>query len=156
MVIMVTVAALAAPALLSPTSSRLRRATVELVSHIRMARDLAMATRRRTWVEFLPASNSYRAYIENPSNPGKANRIFIADPMTEGNLSVTLNAGNFVGVQLAGASFGSGTELEFDRLGRPYDGNGNALTSNGTAVLVAAGATATVRVLAETGLVQEQ
>ncbi len=155
-VIVAIVAALAAPALLSPASSRLRRAAAELVGHTRMARDLAMATRRRTWVAFFPGSNSYNVYIEHPSNPGKANRIYVANPLTGGNLSVALNTGDFVGVALTSARFGSGTELEFDRLGRPYDGNGSALTANGTVVLTAAGTTATVRVFAETGLVQEQ
>ena len=172
MTITVILAVAAVPALMDPGPLRLQRAARETAAHIKMARDLAVATRRRTWVDFDVSGNSYSVYIEDPDNPGKSHRIWVTHPEMGGNFHVQLNTGDFAGVEIASAKFKSGwfftrSEVEFDRLGTPYDGNGGSLSSDGTVVLStevagggcrgghAGGLTVTVRVVEETGMVQE-
>jgi len=154
-VITVILAALSVPVLANGSARRLSRAAHELAMHIKLARDLAVATRRTTWVDFDVAADSYSIYIEDPDTPGRPNRISATNPVTGDDFDVTLDTGEFDGVEISSAGFGGRPEVEFDRLGKPYDGVGNALASDGTAVLTAGGATRTVRVVQDTGLVKE-
>ena len=52
-----------------------------------------MSTHLQTWVVFDVSAESYQAYIEDASNPGKANRVAATDPLTRGSLTVTLSDG---------------------------------------------------------------
>jgi len=154
-VITVILAALSVPVLANGSARRLARAAHELAMHIKMARGLAVATRRTTWVDFDAATESYSIYIEDPDTPGRSNRIKVTNPVTGEDFDVTLDTAEFDGVEISSAGFGGRSEVEFDRLGKPYDGMGNALTSDGTVVLTAGGATRTVHVVQDTGLVKE-
>ena len=149
------VAATAAPMFFHTTGRRLRRAAHDLATHIKLARDLAIATQRHTWVDFNTNHESYRIYIEDPDNPGRAHRIYVTHPVDGGNFVVALDSGEFDGVRIHTASFRGRSEVEFDWSGVPYNGNGQALTSDGTVVLVGGG-TQTVRVTRDTGYVQEE
>ena len=154
-VIVAILAATAAP-ILNSNTQKLARASHELVMNLRLARDLAIATRRHTWVDFDVANERYSLYIESPTTPGRANRVWLTDPVTgDSQFTVTLNQGEFIGVAISTAAFGGRAEVEFDRLGKPYDGMGVPLAADGTATIAAGITVKTVRVVAETGLVKE-
>ena len=154
--IVAILAATAIPKLADLGTRRLAPASWRLATHIRFARNLAMTACRRTWVEFNVSANSYSVYIEDPDTPGRAARISATHPETGGDFNVSLNSGDFDGIEVDTAGFGGRAEVEFDWLGRPYNGMGALLASDGTVVLGSGGATNTVRVVAETGMVQEE
>jgi len=155
MTIAAIVAVTAVPAFLNMNNARLSRASSELAEHIKMARSLAMATRRRTWIRFNTAGESYEMFIEHPDQPGRASRIAVTHPVTgASSFVVALDQGEFSGVQISSASFGGQVEIEFDWVGRPLNGSGTQLASDGTVVLTA-DRSQTVRVTAGTGMVSE-
>jgi len=161
LIVTMTIAAILAvtaiPAFIDMDQARLRRAAHELANHIEMARAMAMSTRRRTWIKFTPGSETYRVYIEDPDQAGRGNRQDLSHPVTGAStFEVSLDQDEFEGVLLDSASFGGQQEIEFDWLGKPYNGWGTALSSDGTVVLSADGNTRTVRVIAGTGRVQEE
>ncbi|MFH1731180.1 MAG: prepilin-type N-terminal cleavage/methylation domain-containing protein [Planctomycetota bacterium] len=149
------IAVTAVPAFMNMNNTRLWRASSELAGHIKMARSLAMATRRRTWIRFNTAGESYETFIEHRDQPGRASRIAVTHPVTgASSFVVSLDQDEFTGVQISSASFGGQAEVEFDWLGRPYNGWGTLLSNDGTVVL-AADTSQTVRVTAGTGMVSE-
>ena len=159
LIVTITIASIlavtAVPAFLNMSNTRLRRASSELAEHIKMARSLAMATRRHTWIRFNTANESYEMFIENPNQPGRASRIAVTHPVTgASSFVVSLDQGEFSGVQISSASFGGQVEVEFDWVGRPYNGLGTLLATDGTAVLTA-DTSRTIRVTAGTGMVSE-
>lgn len=154
--IVAILAATAVPKLATLGTRRLAPAAWQLATHIRFARNLAMTACRRTWVEFNVSGNSYSVYIEDPDTPGRSDRILATHPETRGDFNVILNSGDFDGIEVDTASFGGRAEVEFDWLGQPYNGMGSLLASDGTVVLGSDSATRTVRVVAETGMVQEE
>lgn len=159
LIVTITIAAIiavtAVPAFMNMDNMRLRRASSELGEHIKMARSLAMATRRRTWIRFDVASESYEMFIEHPSQPGRGSRIAVTHPVTgASSFVVSLDQGEFSGVQISSASFGGQAEVEFDWVGRPLNGGGTLLSNDGTVVLTA-DTSRTVRVTAGTGMVRE-
>jgi len=159
LIVTITIASIlavtAVPAFLNISNARLRRASSELAEHIKMARSLAMATRRHTWIRFNTANESYEMFIENPNQPGRASRIAVTHPVTgASSFVVSLDQDELAGVEVASASFGGQAEIEFDWLGRPLNGWGTLLGNDGTVVL-AADTSQTVRVTAGTGMVSE-
>ena len=163
LVVTITIAAIiavtAVPAFMNMGNTRLWRASSELAEHIKMARSLAMATRRRTWIRFNTAGESYEMFIEHPDQPGRASRIAVTHPVTgASSFVVSLDQGEFEGVVISSARFGLGRsrEIEFDWLGRPLNGWGIPLfLRDGTVVLSAGAAFQTIRVTAMTGMVSE-
>jgi len=155
--IMVLIAMIAAPKLFNNRDHRLPRATHELALHIKMARDLAMATRRRTWVDFDPSSETYDVYIEHPSQPGRDNRIYVEHPVTGQDFRVVLDQGVLEDVRIDSASFLERSEVEFDRLGSPHNGLGiPLLNEDGQVTLRQEARTRQVRVTPVTGGVREE
>jgi len=151
------VAVTAVPLLASSSGRSLSRASRELALQIKMVRDLAASTHRRTWIEFDTANNLCNVYIESPTTPGRASRIWVTDPVTgSSQYRIQYNQGEFSGILLATASFGGRSELEFDRLGQPYNGLSAALTADGSVILTSGTASRTVMVTSETGFVREQ
>jgi prepilin-type N-terminal cleavage/methylation domain-containing protein len=150
-------AASAVPAMMKTSNRRLYRASHELAMHVKYARSLAVATGRLTWIRFDTGTETYEAFIEHPTSPGRANRIAITHPVTGAASFVTyLDQDDFEGVAIDSANFGGTVELSFDRLGQPYTGWAALLASDGTVTISANGATRTVRVVAETGMVREE
>jgi prepilin-type N-terminal cleavage/methylation domain-containing protein len=137
------VAAVAIPALSSITLARKRVAARMIQRDLAFARERALATGTVHWVVFTPAGDTYSVLSENPASPGRAGAAAITDPATGRAMLVRLNTGDFAGVDLTGASFGSGAELGFDWLGRPLGTGGTALASPG-AVTLSGGYTVTV------------
>jgi type II secretory pathway pseudopilin PulG len=111
------------------------------------AQEWAQGSHNNTWVAFDVASDLVSVYVENPSNPGKANRLTLSDPLTRSAMTLQLGSD---GVGIDSVSFGGTTEVQFDPSGFPYDANGTLLAADGT-VGVTGGRT--VRVTRQTGLV---
>jgi len=111
------------------------------------AQEWALGSHNNTWVAFEAASDRVTLYVEDPSNPGKANRLALDDPLTRSPMTLQLGSD---GVGIESASFGGTVEVQFDPSGSPRDADGSLLVADGT-VGVTGGRT--VRVTRQTGLV---
>lgn len=135
LVILSIIAISAIPVLASLDDTRGGMAARELVRDLTYARQRAVATGTRTWVQFDTAAETWTVLAEDPTNPGKANASVITDPGTGTPFVKTLATGSFAGVELVSAAFtgGADNDLGFDWLGRPLDKNETLLTSQGAA-----------------------
>jgi len=140
-------AAVAGPSLNNLASSRQALGASRVRTVLVFAQQTAMASDLDTWVSFDTSAEQVSAYVEDPSNRGKANRLTMTDPLSLSAL--VLQLGN-TGPGLSSADFNSTTEVHFDQSGRPYDADGAALSSDGTVGLDGG---QTVRVTKTTGLV---
>jgi prepilin-type N-terminal cleavage/methylation domain-containing protein len=104
------------------TATRVRTALVH-------AQEWAKGTNNDTWVAFDVASDLVSLYVEDPANPGKANRQALKDPLTRSAMTLQLGS---VGVGIDSVAFGSTTEVQFEPSGTPRDANGNLLAADGT------------------------
>jgi prepilin-type N-terminal cleavage/methylation domain-containing protein len=139
------------PVLTSIDEVRSQAAASRLVGDVRYMQRTALSSGLRTWVAFNPASNNYRLYIEDPSNPGKAGRLPMAHPLDQTTDPVQFGSGPFSNVSLTSVDIDSTSELEFDSVGLPYDGNGQPLAGTGTARLSSG---ATINIYPVSGLVE--
>ncbi|MFT5052293.1 MAG: prepilin-type N-terminal cleavage/methylation domain-containing protein [Chlamydiales bacterium] len=121
-------------------ASRVRTAMI-------FAQEWAMGSSNDTWVSFDLGADLVSVFVDDPSNPGKAGRLAMIDPLTRGAMTVQLGG---AGVGLEAASFGSTTEVQFDADGAPFDADGSTLSADGT-VSVTGGIV--LRVTRNTGLV---
>jgi type II secretory pathway pseudopilin PulG len=113
-------------------SMRNRAASGRIVSDIRYMQRMALSSGLRTWVTFAVADNRYQMYMEDRNNLGKANRIAVTDPMYQSTSPIQFGTSPFVNVTIGSASIGGTAELEFDALGKPYNGSGVALSAVAT------------------------
>lgn len=151
MVIAGIIAAVAAPTFSNIASTRRAMAANVTLRDLDYARERAISSGTRCWVVFSTGTNSYSILAENPSSPGRVGAIVLSDPASTGRTYVTyFSSSEFAGVTLQSAAFGSGSEIGFDWLGRPYDYAQAALTTAG--VVTFTGGT-TVTVQPGTGLV---
>jgi prepilin-type N-terminal cleavage/methylation domain-containing protein len=132
------------PTLASINEVRSQAAASRALGDVRYAQRTALSSGLRTWIVFDLASNSYRLYIEDPANPGKAGRLPLVQPLDQTTAPVQFGAGLFANVSLTSVNINSTGELEFDSFGVPYDGNGQALTTTGT-VGLSSGAVIVIR-----------
>lgn len=123
---------------------RSRAAAARLTSDIRYAQRTALASRLRSWVVFDVPGNTYRIYLEDASNLGKANRQPLTLPLNQSTGAVQFGAAPLTGVAIVSAAINGMSEIEFDSFGIPYDGNSAALTTNGV-VTLSNGITVTLR-----------
>lgn len=115
------------------SSIRESMAAQQLIEHVRYLQLTAMTSHRRTWIVLDPASESYSAFIESLTIPGRASRVSLPDPLTQSPLTVQFGSWPFNGVEISQVSLNGTTELEFDSRGSPYDATSVALTT-GTVV----------------------
>lgn len=114
-------AVFAAPRLGNITSIKSGAFTEKLRADIRYAQNLAMTQNQRYRVYFntAPAQPSGYAVVNNSNNDGWGTTVaaeYAQDPAKGGNLSVTLNAGDYVGITITAPVAGY---VEFDSLGTP-------------------------------------
>jgi hypothetical protein len=121
-------------------AARLRSALVH-------AQQWAMGSGNATWIDFELNKNLAALYVEDPDQPGKANRSPLLDPLAGGPMVVVTEG---AGVSLVSAQVVGGKELKFDAHGAPYGGNGKVLKKD--AVLKLSDGTV-LRVTAGTGLI---
>lgn len=134
-VIAVIAVVVAGPALSFIAVQRSRVAATRLAADLSYAQRLAMNSRRRTWASFDVSNNRYNLYAENLSNPGKANRVALAAALSSDTAAVQFGSGDYSGATLSSVSINSTSELEFNNLGVPADGNSSALTVDATITL---------------------
>lgn len=134
------------PTLSYMASLRAGAAAVQLTGDLRYAQRTALSAGLRTWVVFNAAGSSYRLYIEDSGNPGKAHRLPLTQPVDQSTQSVQFNAGAFAGVTISAVNIGGTNEVEFDTFGVPYDADGSKLITAGT-VTLSSGASVTVHPL---------
>lgn len=134
-VIIGVLAAVAVPAVGSFAATRSAVAAHRIVRDLTFARHRATSSGRRTWVAFNIPANTLTVLAEPAGNPGRVNAITFSDPNTGLPLTCSFNSEQFAGVSLISATFGSGTEVGFDWLGRPLDSTGAKLSTQGTVSL---------------------
>lgn len=151
-VLAVLAVAVAGPTLSFMSIQRSRLAGSRLASDLVFAQRRAINTGLRTWVVFDVPGNSYSLFIENAYERGKANRIAARHPLTGTTAPIAFGVGDYAGVALSSVSFDSGTELEFDSLGRPRNSAGNELATNGQITLTNG---VTISITRVSGLVEQ-
>jgi len=118
-------------------------AAARLASDIRYVQRLALNCGQRTWVVFNAGADQYALYIEDPANPGKANRTALPHPLDQTTAPVQFGVGPFANVTINTVNINGTAELEFDSFGVPYDANGSALSA-AAAINLSSGITLTV------------
>lgn len=154
--LLVIVSAVAAPRLGDLTARKGEGAARKLQSDVAYAQELAMTRNQRYRVYFNTAPAPAAGYAvvndaDGDGNWGEAGE-FAASPTSSGNLSVTLDAGPYVGVTISIVGF-SGSYVEFSTLGVPYDGGGALTAAQSVTVAGGAGPPQTVSVQPDTGRV---
>lgn len=143
-----------APRLPSVTTTNAGAFVDKLRADIRYAQNLAMTRNQRYRVYFStapsPVPNGYAVVNDANANGtwGEAGEVAL-DPAGSGNLSITLNVGQYAGITFSAVGF-AGNYVEFNSLGVPYDGGG-ALAANKSVTVSPVGMTVTVA--AQTGAV---
>ena len=144
-ILMAITAMVVIPRLGDVTASKASVFVEKLRADIRYAQNLAMTQNRRYRVYFntIPSPNPGYAVVNDASGDGwgatGANE-YASDPAGGGNLSVTLNAGQFAGITV---STPAGGFVEFNSLGVP--------TAAATLTITPGGQTVTI--IAQTGAV---
>lgn len=147
MAVLATLAGMAMASLGWVASAAESVALARIRSALVFAQEWAQGTSHSTWVAFDVAADTVSVYVEDPANPGKANRLSMMDPLTRSPMELTLGA---YGVGIDSALLGAGAEVEFDGEGAPRDAAGAPWGADGTVVVTGGG---TVRVTRGTGLV---
>ncbi len=106
-----------------------------LASDIRFMQRLSLGSGLRTWVVVDDAGDEYSLYMEDPDNPGEANRQPVIHPLDQTTSAVQFGSGPFANVSITNVDINATSELEFDSFGVPYDGSGSALTAVAEVVL---------------------
>lgn len=139
---------LAYPKVVAMDEIKLDTAARRLAADLRYAQSLAMSRRVVHGILFEPALERYTVFAPNFATP-------ITDPADRARtLTVDYTSRTeFVGVQIQSASFGTTPGVTFDYFGVPRDSGGVDLVTSGRVVLSYQGATDTVLVAPQTGMV---
>ncbi len=126
MVIIGIVSGTAVVSLSGTAGKRSAMAARQLQRDMTFARQRAVATGTRSWLELDTVAQTWTVRVEDTSSPGRASSLVLTDPATGGNFVQQLNAGTFVGVTMTAVDFDSEDWIGFDWLGRPLDETGEA------------------------------
>ncbi len=119
MVIVGIIAGTAFVSMSSVGSKRSATAARQLQRDMTFARQRAVATGTRSWVEFDTVAQTWTVRVEDTASPGRATSLVLADPATGGPYVQPLNAGSFIGVTMTSVTFDGLDWVGFDWLGRP-------------------------------------
>jgi len=127
---------------------RLDTAARRVAADLRYAQNRSIGTRRVHGVLFEPSTGRYTVFAPTPATPA-------TDPADPGKpLRVAFTgSGEFRGVTLASASFGTTPGIQFDYFGVPLDTTGAELAAPGRVVLSCQGQSDTIEVSPNTGKV---
>ena len=139
-VLLAIIAAVAIPRMGDVTSMKAAATAEKLKSDIRYAQELAMTQNRsyRVYFNTAPAPAAGYAVVNNADGDGNWGEAgeFAPDPAGKGNLSVTLNSGDYAGVT---ASNTAGADpIEFNSLGRPAGGATTVTVSPNGSITISA------------------
>lgn len=127
LVLLGILAVVVGPRLVNVSTTKAEAFAGKLRADIRYAQNLAMTEnqRYRVYVNTAPSPAAGYAVVNDTDGDGTWGEAgeFAADPAGVGDLSITLNAGEYAGITVA-----PGTFIEFDALGRPTVGGGTVLT----------------------------
>lgn len=135
MTVVAILAAVAVPAMTSTGSMRRRAAAAQIARDLRVAREVGVTTGRTAWMSFDAAAETYAMKVEPLGVSGRSHASAWIDPATGRAFQQLLNSGEWSGVTIASASFGGGSWVGFDRLGRPLNSSEVELTSVGQLAL---------------------
>jgi prepilin-type N-terminal cleavage/methylation domain-containing protein len=128
-VVLAIIAAVAIPRLGDVASTKAAATAEKIKSDIRYAQELAMTRNRsyRVYFNAAPAPGSGYAIVYDADGDGNWGEVgeFASDPSGKGDLSITLNSGDYAGVT---ASLSAGSYIAFNSLGRPTTGGGATIT----------------------------
>lgn len=136
--VMIVVGILAGAAIVSVSTSTSNRPAVaarQLQRDLTFARQRAVATGTRSWVEFDTTDHTWTVRAEPPDTaPARSNATVLTDPATNGPFVQTLDEGTFTGVTLSSVDFDTEDWIGFDWLGRPLKKTAEAtpLAADGT------------------------
>ncbi len=153
-VIVAILAALAIVQLGDMTGMKASATARRLQSDIAYAQELAMTRNQRYRVYFntAPAPASGYAVVNDSNSDGwgvTGAGEFAVNPAGGGDLSVTLDTGDYAGITITAVEF-NGLYVEFNTLGVPFDGAGK-LGAEKSATVNGGGTSQDVRVENETG-----
>ena len=145
LVIIAIAAMMVIPMMGSAGSMQIRSAANVIAADLEYAKSMAIGRQKIYTVIFNTATESYQ--IEDPCG-------VIGHPIKKGfNYVVDFSSDSRVDeVDIVSADFDTTSEIQFDYLGCPYDGDGTALNS-GVVTLQAGQATATITVEPVTGFI---
>lgn len=138
MIVVSIIAGTAVVTLSSATGNRPAMAAKQLQRDLTYARQRAVATGTRSWVEFNTTAHSWTVRAEPPDiAPDRLSASVLNDPATNSPFVQQLDADEFVGVQLTNVDFDTEDWIGFDWLGRPLKKTAETrpLTANGTVTL---------------------
>ena len=135
LLIVAIMAGVAVPTLGSISGTRASMAARQLLRDMTFARQRALATGTTCWVKFDTTAKTWTLLRDDPSNPGLANAIILADMATGSTYVTTLGSGQYIGVDFNSCNFDTDTSVGFNWLGEPLKANGTALAAQGSAVL---------------------
>ncbi len=147
-VIIAVMAAAAVPSLSNLPDTRAAMGSKQLLRDMTYARQRAVATGAPTWIVFDTTAQTWALFIEDLSNPGRANATALQDAATGRSFLQELNTGQLTGVEIISADFDSSNEVGFDWLGKPLNSTETQLAATGTVVLTGGH---TISVVSETG-----
>lgn len=126
----------ALPSLAGVTSMRRSVAASQLARDLQYARERAISTGARTWVVLSTSTNSYSVLQESTSNPGRVGAVALSDTSNTGGTFVQrFGTGDYAAVSIQTVAIGTGSEIGFDWMGKPYDSTSTALTTAGVITL---------------------
>ena len=121
MVVVGIIAGTAAVSLSSTMGNRAIMAAKQLQRDLTFARQRAVATGTKSWVEFDTGAHSWTVKAEVAPGWNRGTAAVLTDPATNGDFVQVLDANQFIGVQLDSVNIDGDVWLGFDWLGRPLD-----------------------------------
>ena len=88
LVVVAILSGVAATSLSGLASARQNVAATRIRTALVYAQEWARGSHNKTWVAFDVASDLISVFVENPSNPGKANRLTLSDPLTRSAMTL--------------------------------------------------------------------
>jgi Tfp pilus assembly protein FimT len=126
MVVVGIIAGTAVVSLSGTTGKRSAMAARQLQRDMTYARQRAVATGTRSWLDLNTGAQTWTVRVEDTASPGRATSLLLTDPSTGGDFVQALNTGTFLGVTMTVVDFDSEDWIGFDWLGRPLDETGEA------------------------------
>ncbi len=126
MVVVGIIAGTAVVSMSSTTGKRSAMAARQLQRDMTFARQRAVATGTRSWLDLDTVAQTWTVLVEDTGSLGRTDSLILTDPATGGDFVQALNTGTFVGVTMTVVDFDGEDWIGFDWLGRPLDETGEA------------------------------